>query len=480
MRKQPKSATRSRATIPLALATMAIAAGFALPVSLHAGESDFSQSGLPGVAAREISRRLENAKQAEIIAAEGDRLAADGDYAGAIEKYREALVLLPVAPATEAQRLSTIQRFSSACIIEARRLADEGDRAKAAELLQEVLRADRDPENRKAKTLLAQLDDPDRYPPARTPGHTEKAREVVRLLQMGESYYLLADYDKAEQELFKVLTIDPYNTASREMLEKIERTRMDYYGAAYNHTRARMLRLVDAAWETKPQLQALPSELQDPGNTNAGPDLRAENYGALQSIIIPKIDFEEITLAEAIDFLRSRSKEFDRRPDRTPENRGVNILIRSPQTVADQGQNYGEKTIPELSLTNVPLGEALRYLCEMVGMRVKVEQFAVVLVPISVTDADLYSRSFRVPPDFIPSEGEEGGGAPAAEFDPFAAAGAAGGGAWPRQEAQCQGIPRKPRGAVPGRRLRQLRRPHVHADRPQYAAVHGTGRADCG
>ena len=428
MRKHPKSEISQRTRNVLAAAM--VMATVIPPTAIFAGSGGASDlGGLPGVAAREITRRLESAQNADAIAADGDALAARGDYAGAIVKYRQALEILPVANATEVQRQSIIQRFSVSAIAQARKIAGEGDYVGAKALLQEVLLPTRDPNNVEARTLLTQLDDPDRFPPARDPQHTLRVNEVVRLLQLGESYYLIGDYDKAETEFFKVLQFDKTNIAAREFLEKIERTRIDYYGAAYNHTRARMLGQVDAAWVTKPPLQGPPKSSEEEVDNSAGVDLRTDNSNALQAIVIPKIDFQEVTLAEAVDFLRSRSREFDRRPGRTNENRGVNILIRTPRTVADQTQSFGEKVIPELRLTNVPLGEALRYLGEMTGMRVKIEQFAIVLVPISDNDADLYTRTFRVPPDFIPSDGDEGGAAAGAVEDPFAAADGAGGGA---------------------------------------------------
>ena len=379
---------------------------------------------LPGVASREISRRLESANQADAIAMEGDRLMADGNYAAAIAKYREALGMMPVANATEVQRQSVIKRFSAAAIAQARKLAAEGDYDQARALLEEVLLPDRAPDNREAKRLLGQLDDPDRFQPANTSQHSDRVAEVTRLLQLGESHYLLGDYDKAETQFYDVLRIDHYNVAARQFLEKIERVRIDYYGEAYNHTRARMLRMVDATWESKPPLKNLPQEAIAGDSSVPGQDLRASNSDALQKIILPKVDFNETTLAEAVSFLRARSREFDPRPNKP----GVNILIRSSQTVAAEATSAGDKVIAELNLTNVPLGEALRYLCEMTQMRVKIEQFAVVLVPLSENDVDLYTRSFRVPPDFIPNDGGDAA-APAAEIDPFAGGGGGAGAA---------------------------------------------------
>ena len=56
-------------------------------------------------------------------------------------------------------------------------------------------------------------------------------------------------FDRADREFNKVLNDDPYNTAARRGMEENERFKMNYYDAAYDHTRAKMLREVARGWE---------------------------------------------------------------------------------------------------------------------------------------------------------------------------------------------------------------------------------------
>ena len=56
-----------------------------------------------------------------------------------------------------------------------------------------------------------------------------------------------------------------------------------------------------------------------------------------------------------------------------------------------------------LSLTNVPLIEALRYLTELAGLKYKIEPYAVSIVPITENTTDLVTKKYRVPPGFIPA-----------------------------------------------------------------------------
>jgi general secretion pathway protein D len=56
-----------------------------------------------------------------------------------------------------------------------------------------------------------------------------------------------------------------------------------------------------------------------------------------------------------------------------------------------------------LSLNNVPLIEALRYLTELTKLKYKIEPYAVSIVPITENTTDLVTKEYRVPPGFIPT-----------------------------------------------------------------------------
>jgi general secretion pathway protein D len=54
-----------------------------------------------------------------------------------------------------------------------------------------------------------------------------------------------------------------------------------------------------------------------------------------------------------------------------------------------------------ITLNQIPLGEALRYIAAQAGLKVKVEPYAVSIIPISEQSNDLITKEYRVPPDFI-------------------------------------------------------------------------------
>jgi hypothetical protein len=82
------------------------------------------------------------------------------------------------------------------------------------------------------------------------------------------------------------------------------------------------------------------------------------------SIIIPKLEFREASLTESLDFIQAKSRSLD------PDQRGVNI-VNLDVPVADARFT--------LSLTKVPVYEALRYVAELAGGKLFVEPEALVL-----------------------------------------------------------------------------------------------------
>jgi hypothetical protein len=106
----------------------------------------------------------------------------------------------------------------------------------------------------------------------------------------------------------------------------------------------------------------------------------------LREIIIPVIDFEDTSLEEAVDFLRLRCIELDAN-EADAVKKGLNFVIapaKEPAVdpFAERAPEAGIKSplIPSLRLRNVPLGEALKYICQATGTRFEVDDHAVNIV----------------------------------------------------------------------------------------------------
>ena len=404
----------------------------ALVTSANAGEGG---SGLSSLAQREMVRRQEAVSEADTLLNEGREAYAKADFQQAVDKYSQALARLPAAPMLSDRRESIVAHLGDARIALAMEFRKVGKYTEARTLLEGQLAVD--PNNLDAKREIGFLDDPIRTNPALTYEHTQNVDKVRRDLYTAEGNFNLGKYDDAKLSYEKVLRVDPYNAAARRGMEQVANAKSDYYRAAYDQTRAELLSQVDAAWEVSvPAVTPAINTTQfGQGEVTSGVAYITEK---LKKIVIPRIDFEDTTVEEAIDFIRLRASELDT-AELDPTKKGVNFVIRRPRAnlaapaepaAAEPGaadalpaaaEDPGSLRVRELRIRNVPLAVALKYICDQTKLRYKVDDFAVTLVPSSESNQDFFNRTFRVPPDFATALGSAGEGGDAAAADPFAA-----------------------------------------------------------
>lgn len=407
----------------------AAAAVFATGVT-HAG--DGVPSSLSGIAEREIARRMARIEDARQAIEKGDKLYAEGDYEAALGQYKSAIEALPNAPTTQESRDLALSRFADASVALARDRAKSGRYKEANELLDGAIEVN--PDHKAAKRLKKDLDDPDRYPRALTPEHVQKVETAQRALQKANSFVDLGDYDNGVKSFQDALRADPYNVAARRGMERLEQHKSEYYDSARDHTRAHMLNLVSEAWEQKVPAGAFSVDTQVGLATR---DLSTYLVEKMKLIRFPSVQFAGATIDEAVEFLRMKSRDLDE-SERDPSRKGVNIILKAGDT-----PSTAQIT---LDLKDVPMEEALRYVTELAGMKFKIEPFAVLVVPVTESTTEQYTRVYKVPPDFTSMNGDSAA-APAPAADPFAAAPAGGGtsGLKPKASAKeilvGQGIP---------------------------------------
>jgi general secretion pathway protein D len=278
----------------------------------------------------------------------------------------------------------------------------------------------------------------------------ERVERVKELLAEADSSYQSGRYDLAMKRYDQVLCLDPYNTAARRGQEKIDNTKYQYGEEAYNETRGRQMWKVEEAWQQPVRKygavgpSAAIGAQRDLGGT-------AQINKKLSSIIIPHIEFRDATIREAIEVLREQAAENDTGPE---GQRGVNIVLRpvplgqiAPPSIpvqpvptgtgtpvpggggappagpaagvppAGQGTAPGQAgpggapaVVPApavtnaritVTLDNIPLGEALRYVANQAALKVKVDPYAVSIIPLSEQSNELITKRYHVPPEFF-------------------------------------------------------------------------------
>ncbi len=133
---------------------------------------------------------------------------------------------------------------------------------------------------------------------------------MIKWLSEADGYYQSGRYDLAIKRYEQVLNIDRYNIAARKGMEQVNLAKAQYYSSARNETRARMLWQVDEKWERPIR------KFQDGRSTTSGGQSRSGTGSGteaitakLNRIIIPKLDLQDATVADAVELLKQRSRE---------------------------------------------------------------------------------------------------------------------------------------------------------------------------
>ena len=377
----------------------------------------------------EVVRRQSAAASSEDNLRRGDADMIREDYEAAMNEYRHAVDALPDAPATGDRRSSAMHKFFDATLKLAEQRITEGRYVDAETSVKVILRPEYNPNYKPAIRLLEQLEDPEYYNKTSGPKFLGKVQQVKDLLNDAAGFYAAGRYDLAFKRYEQVLSIDRFNDAARKGEERVDLAETQHSErTGYPETRGRLIADLAHGWE----LPVRHSGLE--GDAKRNFNQIADNVGTvamnrkLQRIIIPHIEFRSTTISDAVEYLRQESARLD--TESNPDDRGVNIFLKLPAgggggRAAAVAAPAAEPAIPglptgaeaggavaaapsasantriSLTLSGIPLLEALRYVATQANLKVKVEQYAVSLVPLTEVTDILVTREFRVPPNFI-------------------------------------------------------------------------------
>lgn len=356
------------------------------------GSTGGSFSGVEAQAELEIAKRMQLAEEYVPQAMQRGSVALmERDYETAYAQYKAAVDALPDAPNVRELRSAAMDGFSQAVMGLAESRIEEGRWQDAEETVKVILQPQYNSNFKPAQRLLARLESPDYFNKTVTPGFVAKVEEVKTLLNEGQGLYDSGRFDEAIAKYEAALRLDRYNVAARRGMEQVNVARMRVADAAYNDARAAMITQVDKAWETPVRRVDLgpAAVIEQPVITARGTQSINRK---LDEIIVPRINFTDATVREAVEYLRQRSEVLDTEAAETGE-RGVNIVLKLDQAASSQ-------TVT-IDLANLPLREALSYITNLANLKYKVEPYAVLIVPINEPTETLITKEYRVPPGFI-------------------------------------------------------------------------------
>lgn len=395
----------------LALATLAV-----VP-HLTAGTYDSGSGGLQGTAQRELVRRQEDLAAARQLVKNGDRAMADKDYETAYLSYLQAVDLIGSGEAVTSERAEALGKFSRAGIAYAEELIASGRYAEAEKVAKTILLSQYNPTYQPAITLLSHLEQPDYYNKTVTPRLAAKREDVSRLLTEAEGFYARGSYDLSLKRYEEVLSLDRYNIAAQNGIERVNAAKGTYFREARNEARSRMLWEVTNGWRV-PNRRFFHGKDTINSGIYDGASQNEQIIAKLNQIIVPSIDLQDMSIRDAVDLLRQLSKRLDTM-ETDPARKGVNIVLNLgsasgvtsstilPPTPGEEAAPAAvavtEDTPITLSLTNVPLYEALRYVSSLAGLKIKIDPIAVSIVPLTDVSSELITKEYKVPPTFIPT-----------------------------------------------------------------------------
>jgi len=165
--------------------------------------------------------------------------------------------------------------------------------------------------------------------------------EIQQLLVDGQTAYMKGDLAKAKGAFEMVYEIDPRNTVAIGFLKQIK-----------------------IAQENQPK----------------GP---ASQEKALGAIIIPKVEFRDATLREALDVLRKKASELSN------GKLSANFVVPSGEPT--------DSIRVTLSLQSIPFNDAVHYLGKVANFEFSFEKYAIVGKPIAGTTAAATTTPTQAP-----------------------------------------------------------------------------------
>ena len=282
------------------------------------------------------------------------------------------------------------------------------------------------------------------------PEAKNRDKRISILIRQGQTFYNTKQWNRAQEKFNQVIILDPYNITAIDYLRRIyiheSEVGQRRMGAVI------LERAAESLWE---MIAPIPtgSETSD-DVVSEDIKVKEDNAGTtqkkLKDIIIDHIDFEEVSIAQVVQFLKHTSK------DRDPDRIGVNFVLRfntddtksstpaisdidefsededvfgdedseesEDEDTSDDGGDFysyddvpggsdgleaplqtAENTTVTLVVDNVSLEDAIRYICKAANLHYRVENYAVVIAARDVPLDEFTRKTFPIDKEILAS-----------------------------------------------------------------------------
>ncbi len=282
------------------------------------------------------------------------------------------------------------------------------------------------------------------------PEAKNREKRISILIRQGQTLYNTKQWNRAQEKFNQVMILDPYNITAIDFLRRIyiheSEVGQRRQGAVFVEREA------EALWK---MISPIPTGSETSDDVVAEDvKVKEDNVGTTQKklndIIIDRIDFEEVSISQVVQFLKHTSKDKD--PDRV----GVNFVLRfntddtkpSSSVITDDEDEFGdedsfadeeesteneeessdegdfysyddgmpgegggrsdavqtvENTTVNLVVENVSLIDAIRYICKAANLHFRVENYAVVIAAKDVPLDEFIRKTFPIDKEILAS-----------------------------------------------------------------------------
>jgi general secretion pathway protein D len=363
--------------------------------------------------------------------------------------FENALQHIPDLPDNRRLREEARDGVAESLYRRAMILDQRGELPNALELAKNA----RDLRHPRADALVSSLEQRIESPPPPPPppmlarwqetGYQANQEDINRRLRRARQFYITGEFSRARGEIEIVLRDNPFHRDAIDLLEKVGQRMYDVSAAEYEATRTRMIRDVRSTWN--PRIYAIDTiQIDDPGTVDFVPmrttidTAERRIRSKLEAIILPEVNFRGANIYDVVEFLTNASVEYDD-PELPIEQRGVNFILRIPGESAEQPAEPDDPFAPAVTpratgagrvplitfnARHLPLFDVLRVVMDVGGLRYRITDNVVMIVPASEREDDFIHRMYDVLPtlqEIVQSVGRELATTQPRRQDPFGA-----------------------------------------------------------
>ena len=156
----------------------------------------------------------------------------------------------------------------------------------------------------------------------------------------------------------------------------------------------------------KGQQPATANIVKPPAGESVTSQTRKRLLDKLNNIMIEKINFQNANIVDVISYLHQQSLAGDR--DSASGDKGVNILLRLSQpgqpatpTATTAGGGTGNVPLITMSMRDISLMDAIKYITEIAGLKYRIEEQGVIIHRPDIFQGEMETRTYKILPSTI-------------------------------------------------------------------------------